>query len=173
MKNKIVPTGRERSLKDDTYIVSKTDPKGKITYANRIFMEISGYGEADLIGVQHNILRHPDMPRGAFKLMWDTISTGKEFFAYVINLCRNGDHYWVLANITPDYDVEGQIVGYFSVRRLPNPEVVKALIPVYAQMVAEEKRVGAKGAMDASQAILMNLIREAGHDSYETFILSL
>ena len=173
MKNKIVPTGIERSLTNDSYIVSKTDPKGKITYANRIFMEISGYREPDLLGVQHNILRHPDMPRGAFKLMWDTISAGKECFVYVINLCRNGDHYWVLANVTPDYDEAGNITGYFSVRRLPKLEVVKALIPVYAQMVEEEKRVGAKDAIEASQAILMNIIKEAGHDSYETFILSL
>ena len=173
MKNKIVPTGKEWVLKGDTYIVSKTDTKGKITYANRIFMEISGYAESELLGVQHNILRHPDMPRGAFKLMWDYISSGKEFFAYVINLCKNGDHYWVLANITPDRDEAGNITGYFSVRRLPSPEALSALKPVYEQMVAAEKKAGSKNAIAASQSILMDVIKEAGHDTYETFILSL
>ena len=173
MKNKIVPTGKEWVLKDDTYIVSKTDGKGKITYVNRIFMEISGYGESDLLGVQHNILRHPDMPRGAFKLMWDYISSGKEFFAYVINLCKNGDHYWVLANITPDRDPAGNITGYFSVRRLPTVDALNAIKPIYAQMVAAEQQAGAINAIAASQSILMDVIKEAGHESYETFILSL
>ena len=160
-------------LESDSYIVSKTDTKGRITYANRIFMKISDYSEKELIGVQHNILRHPDMPRGAFKLMWDTVSTGKEFFAYVINLCKNGDHYWVLANITPDYDESGNISGFFSVRRLPRREAITAVVSVYAKMVAEEQRVGPKKAIEASQALLMKTIKEAGHDSYETFILSL
>lgn len=173
MKNKTPPTGNERVLKEDTYIVSKTDTKGRVTYANRIFMEISDYSESDLLGIQHNILRHPNMPRGAFKLMWDTISTGKEFFAYVINLCRNGDHYWVFANITPDYDETGNICGYFSVRRLPKRSAIEAVIPVYAKMVTEEQRVGPKLAIETSQALLMNTIQEAGYDSYETFILSL
>ena len=157
----------------NTYIVSKTDTKGRITYANRTFMKISDYSEKELIGVQHNILRHPDIPRGAFQLMWDTISTGQEFFAYVINLCKNGDHYWVLANVTPSYDENKNIIGYFSVRRLPRPEAVAAMIPVYAQMVVEEQRAGSKKAIEASQALLMNTIKEAGHDTYETFILSL
>lgn len=173
MKNKTPPTRKEKRLEKNSYIVSKTDTKGRITYANRIFMRISDYSEKELIGVQHNILRHPDMPRGAFQLMWDTVSTGQEFFAYVINLCKNGDHYWVFANITPDYDENGNISGYFSVRRLPRPEAVAAVAPVYAQMVAEEQRAGPKKAIEASQTLLMNIIKEAGHDSYETFILSL
>ena len=173
MKNKISPTGKEKVLKEDTYIVSKTDTKGRITYANRIFMQISDYSEKELIGVQHNILRHPNMPRGAFQLMWDTVRSGNEFFAYVINLCKNGDHYWVFANVTPDYDESGNISGYFSVRRLPRQEAIAAVVPVYAQMLAAEQRVGSKKAIEASQALLMNTIKEAGHDSYETFILSL
>ncbi len=173
MKNKIPPTGHERELKKDTYIVSKTDTKGKITYANRIFMGISGYSEKELLGVQHNILRHPNMPRGVFQLLWDTISAGNECFAYVLNLCKNGDHYWVFTNITPNFDEAGNIVGYLSVRRLPRREVVNAVIPVYADMLAAEQRVGPKLAIETSQTILMNLIKEAGHESYETFILSL
>ncbi len=173
MKNKTPLTRKEKVLEKNSYIVSKTDTKGRITYANRVFMEISDYSEKELLGVQHNILRHPDMPRGAFQLMWDTISAGKEFFAYVINLCKNGDHYWVFANITPDYDQNGNITGYFSVRRLPRPEAVAVMINIYAQMLAEEKKSGPKKAIEASQTLLMNIIKGAGHDSYETFILSI
>ena len=173
MKNKTPPTRKERLLDKNSYVVSKTDTKGRITYANRTFMDISDYSEKELLGVQQNILRHPDMPRGAFQLMWDSINAGKEFFVYTINLCKNGDHYWVFANITPDFDPNGNIVGYFSVRRLPRPEAVAAMIPVYAQMVVEEQRAGSKKAIEASQALLMNTIKEAGHDTYETFILSL
>ncbi len=172
MKNKTLPTKKERMFKGNDYIVSKTNTKGQISYANRVFMEISDYSERELLGVQQNILRHPDMPRGTFQSMWETISAGKEFFAYVINLCKNGDHYWVFANITADYDTNGNIIGYFSVRRLPRPEAVAVMIPIYAQMLAEEQRAGPKRAIEASQALLMNIIKEAGHDTYETFILS-
>ena len=81
MKKSITPTQREIKLDDDDVIVSKTDLKGRITYANRIFMSIANYSEKELLGVQHNIVRHPDMPRGAFKLLWDTLKAEKEFSA--------------------------------------------------------------------------------------------
>ncbi len=173
MKNKTPPTGVERQLDKDAYIVSKTDTKGKITYANRAFMQLSGYSEKELLGVQHNILRHPQMPRGVFKLLWDTISAGDECFAYVINLCKNGDHYWVFANISPTMNQHGKIDGYYSVRRLPSSEVVKTISEVYKKMLAEERRAGVRGAVDASQNLLNNVIKGAGHANYETFILSL
>jgi PAS domain-containing protein len=83
MKRAITPTAVERKLREDDFIVSKTDLKGRITYGNRIFTDISGYTEAELLGSQHNIIRHPDMPRAVFKLPWDTINTGSECFAYV------------------------------------------------------------------------------------------
>lgn len=104
MKTKITPTRSEVRLADDEFIVSKTDPKGRITYANRTFMKISGFAEPELLGIQHNVVRHPDMPRAVFKLLWETLERGEEFFGYVKNLCRDGSFYWVLANITPDYD---------------------------------------------------------------------
>ncbi len=173
MKNKTPPTGVERRLDKDAYIVSKTDTKGKITYANRSFMQLSGYSEKDLLGVQHNILRHPQMPRGVFKLLWDTISAGDECFAYVINLCKNGDHYWVFANISPTTNQRGKIDGYYSVRRLPSPDVVKTVSELYKKMLVEESRAGVRGAVKASQSLLNDVIKGAGHDSYETFILSL
>ena len=89
----IKPTGVERFFDDDDIIVSKTDLKGKITYANRVFSQVSGYTEPELIGQPHNLIRHPDMPRCVFKLLWDTVQDGREIFAYVVNLCKGGDHY--------------------------------------------------------------------------------
>ncbi|MCG7947778.1 MAG: PAS domain S-box protein, partial [Candidatus Thiodiazotropha taylori] len=93
MKNGIQPTNREVLVSERDFIVSKTDTKGRIVYANRLFMKISGYREAELLGKQHNLLRHPDMPRGVFHLLWSKIMQGEECFAYIKNLCKNGDHY--------------------------------------------------------------------------------
>jgi len=173
MKNQITPTGREIMLDEQDFIVSKTDTKGRITYANRIFMSISGYREEELLGVQHNILRHPDMPRCIYKLLWDYIQAGKECFAYTKNLCKNGDHYWVLANITPDLDENGNIIGFFSARRRPKQETIDAVEEVYKRLLSEEQKAGTKDAIAASTAILHQIISEKGYDSYETFVLGL
>lgn len=154
MKPKITPIDHEVSLSDHEFIVSKTDQKGLVTYVNRIFMSISGYPEYDLLGKQHNIIRHPDMPRGAFKLLWDTLQQGEEFFGYVKNLCKDGSYYWVFANITPDYDVTGQLRGYYSVRRKPSRHAINTIIPIYNKMLEIEKKSNTKDATTHSLAYL-------------------
>ena len=108
-------TNEEKVLGDDDFIVSKTDTKGFITYCNRIFLEMAGYSKSELIGANHNLIRHPDMPRVAFKLAWDLVKSGQEFFGFVKNLRKNGGYYWVFAYITADYDPYGKIIGYTSV----------------------------------------------------------
>src|ERR1700761_62065 len=95
------PTGKERLWGAEDIIVSKTNLKGIITYANLTFLQVAGYSEEEVLGKPHSIIRHPDMPRCVFKLLWDSISAGGEIFAYVLNLASNGDHYWVLAHVTP------------------------------------------------------------------------
>jgi PAS domain S-box-containing protein len=87
-----------------------------ITYANQVFVRVAGYSEQELPGQAHNLIRHSDMPRCVIKLLWVTISQGNEIFAYVINLSRNGDHYWVLAHVTPSFDAAGKITNYHSSR---------------------------------------------------------
>lgn len=154
MKNQITPTGREISPNEKDFIVSKTDTKGRITYANRIFMAISGYREPELLGAQHNILRHPDMPRCIFKLLWDYIQSGKECFAYTKNLCKNGNHYWVLANVTPDRDDKGHIIGYFSVRRRPRQDAIPTIEEIYRYLLVEEQKSGSRDAIEAATALL-------------------
>ncbi len=172
MKNKQTPTLQERVMREDDFIVSKTDLKGRITYCNRVFIEFSGFEAHELLGEQHNIVRHPDMPRGVFKLLWDTLGQKKECFAYVKNMSKDGGFYWVFANVTPDMDAKGQVVGFFSVRRKANVNAIATLSDVYKAMLEEERRAGPKDACDASLALLGNVLNQKGI-SYEQFILSL
>ena len=173
MKLKITPNNNRRDLGESDFIVSKTDIKGRITYANRIFMDIAGFPESELLGVQHNIIRHPDMPRGVFKFMWDTIKAGDEFFGFAKNLCADGGYYWVFANITPDYDKNGKLQGYYSVRRKPPQSALDVLIPVYKEMLAIEKRSSVKDAPANSIAYLVDVVAQSGAKSYDSLVLSL
>ena len=159
-------------MRENDFIVSKTDLKGRITYGNRIFIEFSGYSERELIGAPHNIIRHPDMPRGVFKFLWDTIGAERECFAYVKNQAKDGSHYWVFANVTPSYDDAGAVNGYLSVRRAPRRPAVDALGDVYHAMLKEERRAGPRDACAASLALLTGILADKG-TSYEELVLSL
>ncbi len=172
MKPSITPTNREHKMAENDFIVSKTDTKGRITYANRIFMKMAQYPEEKLLNVQHNIIRHPDMPRGVFKLLWDTIKQEQEFFGFVKNLSADGSFYWVFANITPDYDSSGKVTGYYSVRRQPSEEAIRAVTPIYQEMLAIEKRSGAKEGPDKSIAYLVQFLAD-NKTSYQDLALSL
>ena len=172
MKAKITPTQHEIVLEDRDIIVSKTDLKGRITYANRVFMRIANYPEKDLLLKQHNIVRHPDMPRGAFKLLWDTLEARQEFFGYVKNLTSDGHFYWVFANVTPDMDEQGRVVGYFSVRRKAKLSAVAIIQPIYQEMLEVEHRAGPVKAPAASVSFLSDKLKSLG-TTYDRFILNL
>jgi len=172
MKPNITPKSTEVPLSDSDLIVSKTDTHGRIVYGNRTFMRISGYSLKQMLGVQHNIVRHPDMPRGVFRLLWKTIQARRECFVYVKNLCADGSFYWVWANITPDIDAGGSVRGYFSVRRRPEPEAIRAIQPLYREMLNIERGAPVAAAPDASLRFLESKLAELGTD-YERFILGL
>jgi PAS domain S-box-containing protein len=160
-------------LNDGEFIVSKTDTAGRITYANRVFMEIALYPEDRLLGVQHNIIRHPDMPRGVFRFLWNTIETGQEFFGFVKNLCADGRYYWVFANVTADYDEQGKLTGYLSVRRKPPQKAIDAITPIYAAMLdIENNSASKKTAPDESIAYLVKQLEEMQTD-YQSLVLGL
>lgn len=166
-------TGHEQKFSRDEIIVSKTDPKGILTYVNDIFIRISGYEENELIGKPHSVIRHPHMPRCIFRLLWETIADGREIFAYVNNRCKNGDHYWVLAHITPTLGPGGRIVGYHSNRRVPAPEALAAVIPLYQRLLEEEqKQPTSRAAVEAGASLLNKIISETGKN-YDQLILSL
>jgi PAS domain S-box-containing protein len=173
MKYHVMPRDHEIVLKDDALLSSKTDLKGRVTYANRQFVELAGYSEDELLGTQHNIVRHPDMPRGVFHFLWKTIADDqREVFAYVKNMAKDGSFYWVFANVTPSFDAQGQVAGYYSVRRKPSRSAVATMSEVYRQMMEVEQRAGSKDACEASLAYLQKLLSSKGTD-YETFILSI
>lgn len=178
MRPSPTPTTIERVLNDHDFIVSKTDTKGIIKYGNRIFIAMSGYSEAELLGANHNIIRHPDMPRCIFQLLWDTLEQQHEVFAYVKNLCKDGSFYWVLANITPSFDANGRVVGYFSVRRKAQPSAIATISEIYARLLAEERRVESGQAARRKESIAASsaLLREFLHSknmTYEQYILSI
>ena len=167
-------SGVERFFDEDQVIVSKTDLKGRITYANRVFIGISGYSEAELLGAPHSLIRHPDMPRCVFKYLWDTIQDGHEVFAYVINRARTGDHYWVFAHVTPSYDADGAMVGYHSSRRDPDRTIIQQqVVPLYRALLAEEARHSDRAAgLKSSFAMLVDTLQSAGV-SYDEWIFAL
>ncbi|MDM5271228.1 PAS domain-containing protein [Sulfurovum sp. zt1-1] len=119
-------------------IVSSTDQKGIITYANRKFCEIANYSRGELVGKNHNIVRHPDMPKAAFQELWDTIKSGKEWTGVVKNLRKDGKYYWVYSHITP-IEKDGEIVGYTAARRPASQTEINEIIPVYKELLEKEK----------------------------------
>ncbi|NEV64577.1 methyl-accepting chemotaxis protein [Thiorhodococcus minor] len=133
MKLNLPITNRENDYPDSFVIVSTTDTKGLITYCNKPFIEISGYEEHELIGANHNVIRHPDMPPAAFKDLWATVKTGKAWRGIVKNRCKNGDHYWVDAYVTPVYEGD-TLVGYQSVRTKPTRAQIDAAERLYARV---------------------------------------
>jgi PAS domain S-box-containing protein len=169
----IVPAGREVTFGEEEIIVSKTDLKGHITYANNVFCRVAGYSEAELLGKPHNLIRHPDMPACVFQLLWDTLKRRQEIFAYVLNLARDGRHYWVFAHVTPSFDLAGNHIGYHSNRRSPYPDALPAVKGLYAQLCsAERQHQNRQDAMQASSRILNQALR-AGGKTYPQFVFGL
>jgi len=166
-------TGIERHFGADEIIVSKTDTRGHITYANEVFVRVSGFNEDELLGKAHSIVRHPRMPRCVFRFLWDTISAGNECFAYVLNRSKNGDHYWVLAHVTPTLDASGKIIGYHSNRRVPSRQALAKITPVYDSLLAEEKRHALpRDQWAASLPKLVEFLAKTGM-AYEEFVFTL
>ncbi|HVW32114.1 MAG TPA: PAS domain-containing protein [Acidimicrobiia bacterium] len=169
----VAPSGVERTFGDDEIIVSKTDTRGRLTYVNDVFVRVSAYPESDLIGRPHNVIRHPDMPRAVFRLLWETIGAGRELFAYIVNLAGDGAHYWVLAHVTPTFGPGGDIVGFHSNRRTPSREALDRVTPLYQALLAEERRhPHPPDALAASTAMLAEHLAATGQ-TYDEWVWSL
>ncbi len=172
MRTDIRPTGREKLFGEDEIIVSKTDRHGKITYANDVFVRVSGYSEAELLGMPHSIVRHPDMPRTVFNLLWETIQAGAEIFAYVKNLSADGDHYWVFAHVTPSFDDHGTIVGFHSNRRTPDRRALPVIERIYADLREVERSAAPGEAIPSGRRALAKKLEELGQP-YDVLMFSL
>lgn len=166
-------TGIERTFGEEEIIVSKTDLRGIITYANDVFVKVSGYAEDELLKQPHNILRHPSMPACVFQLLWQQIEAEKEIFAYVLNRCKNGDHYWVFAHVTPSYDLSGELIGYHSNRRSPYSDALEKVIPLYEELLGiEAEYPNRREGMAAARAHMDGLLNANGIN-YDQFVFSL
>jgi PAS domain S-box-containing protein len=160
------PIDKEIEIDPKRYIVSKTDQKGIIQYGNEYFVEISGYKESELVGKPHNIIRHPDMPKAIFKLMWDRLDARKNVIALVKNLSKSGRYYWVMT----DFDIKvnkatNETLGYFAYRRAAPKHAVKRIEKLYAKLVEIEKESGVKG----SESYLVGYLEERGQ-TYDEYI---
>ncbi|WP_404471119.1 methyl-accepting chemotaxis protein [Vreelandella venusta] len=133
MRNNQPITQREYALDDETVLISRSDLKGNVTYANAAFVEVSGYTRDELMGAPHNLIRHPDMPEAAYADFWKTIESGKTWQGTVKNRRQNGDHYWVHATVAPLRDGD-RIVGYTSLRRKASPKRIALAERVYAEI---------------------------------------
>jgi len=128
----------EEFLFEGRAIISETDTKGIITFANRKFCEIAGYTPAELKGQPHNIIRHPDMPKAAFAQMWETIKSGQSWNGIVKNLRKDGLYYWVETEISPVRDDEGNITGYIAARKPASRKNIDEVALTYKTMLEKE-----------------------------------
>lgn len=166
------PVDQEIYFAENEIIVSKTDLKGRITYANDVFCRVAEMPTREVIGQPHSIIRHPHMPRAVFKLLWDKVTAGDEIFAYVKNMSATGKYYWVIAHVTPSFDQQGTMLGFNSNRRRPSPKGVADVLPLYTKLSEiERQHANAKEGLSKSFQYLEDMLRAEGKN-YEEFIWS-
>jgi PAS domain S-box-containing protein len=150
------------------FIVSKTDLKGKIIFVNKNFCDVSGYTEDELIGAPHNIVRHPDVPRAIFYLIWKKLLSGKAISGVIKNLAKSGKYYWVIADLEPKFDRDGNIVSLTAFRRSAPQYVIDTVEELYQTMLTIEKKHGMKQSIE----YLEGFLEEKGV-TYDEFITEL
>jgi PAS domain S-box-containing protein len=166
------PTNNEHEVTSIDLIVSKSDEQGNITYANPIFVKISGYSQGSLLEQPHSILRHPDMPKVVFKYLWDNIVQGKDVVAYVKNLCADGGYYWVLATVKMAKNPDGSFRNYMSTRKRITQNAKETISRLYAQWLSIEKNEGEMAAQSAFESFLSeNTLNDT--ESFNNFMKNL
>lgn len=173
MEKRATPTDTENIFEADEIIVSKTDLKGHITYVNDVFCKVAEMAEAEALGKPHNIIRHPDMPRAIFYLLWQQIKAKKEIFAYVKNMATSGNYYWVYAHVTPTIGSDGEIIGYHSSRRAVDKDKITKISKLYETILTiENKYSNPKEGIEAGIAYVKNLLHDKGM-LYDDFVWSI
>lgn len=156
---KPIPINEEIPLDPKRYIVSETDEKGKITFCNDYFIEICGYSKEELLGRPHSIIRHPDMPKVIFKLLWETISQGKNINAVIKNMAKDGRYYWIFTEFESRRDTDtGKIIGYTASRKTISKHVIEIISDLYTKLLEIEK----KDSIEASETYLKRYLLEKG-----------
>ncbi len=160
------PINRESEFKENEMFFSCTDLKGIILSGNDIFERVSKYSMEELIGSPHNIVRHPDMPKAVFKLLWDYIQSGRPIVAYVKNMAKDGSYYWVLATVMPVKDETGKIKEYISIRIKPTSPYFSIIPQLYKNMLEAEK----DGGIETSYKVLMDSLQVLNFENYDEFM---
>ncbi len=155
-KDRPTPINEEIIIPDEEVLISVTDPKGIIIETNDIFTKISGYSDEELIGSSHNIIRHPDMPKIMFKIVWDHIMDKENVMAVVKNLAKDGRYYWVVTDFVTRVDADRNIINYTAYRRPVHDKVKQAVIPLYKALCAIEDVAG----MDSAEKFLNNYFED-------------
>lgn len=158
---KVIPKNEEIELEKNRYLVSETDAKGVITYCNDYFTEISGYSREELLGHQHNIIRHPDMPRVIFKLLWQRIQSGKNINAVVKNLAKDGRYYWIFTEFKTRIDLDdNSVIGYTAHRKSISHDAVDVIASLYSKLCEIEK----ESSMEKAEEYLNAFLKEKGKE---------
>lgn len=164
-----IPVDREVVWDKTKIIVSETDSLGVITSVNNVFSEVSGYTTAELIGQPHNIIRHPDMPRIVFKMLWDNLKKGNNFFGIIKNMTKQGEYYWVITDFEMRRDTFGNITHYIGVRKaVPQSVITNHIAPFYETLLRLEKI----GGMELSGRFFKNYLVKQGKD-YTDFVIDI
>ena len=158
--NKITPLDKEVIWDKSKVIMSKTDKFGTIEYANDVFVDVSGYEDYELVGQPHNIIRHPDMPKVIFKVLWDNLKKGNNFHAIAKNMAKSGRYYWVITDFDISKNEDGEITHYFARRKSIQPGVVNQVEPLYKKLLQIETVSG----MNGSEKYLTDFLEEQGKD---------
>lgn len=168
----VKPTDVENPFSKNDIIVSKTNLKGEITYVNDVFCTLAEADESEMIGQQHNIIRHPDMPRSIFQLLWQQIKAKKEIFAYVKNMAKTGNHYWVFAHVTPTLNDQGEVIGFHSSRRSAPENEISIISELYEKIRnVETKYDNRKDGLKAGVDFFHEFLENTGM-SYDEFVWS-
>jgi PAS domain S-box-containing protein len=149
------PINKEVVWDKSQLILSKTDLKGNINFVNQIFLDVAGYTEQEVITKSHNIIRHPDMPKIIFKLLWERLKEGRNFHAAIKNMTKSGEYYWVVTDFDMIKNAKGEIIGYMGRRRAIDIDIVtKQIEPLYRKLLDLEKKAG----VDASKKYLIRFL---------------
>lgn len=162
---KVMVTDEEIYIDPKKYLVSKTDRKGRIIYVNSYFSEISKYSEIELVGSPHNIVRHPDMPKVIFKIMWNSIQNNRNITAVVKNLAKDGKYYWIITDFNIQKDAKNEIKSYIAYRWAVDSKIIKEIEILYKKLLKIEKDYGE----DASEKYITDFLLEKNM-SYQQFI---
>ncbi len=166
--NHVTPINKEIILDPNKSIMSKTDSKGIIEFANDYFMEISGYEEFELMGQPHNVIRHPDMPKLIFKIMWQELKKGNSIFALVKNLAKDGRYYWVLVNFEIKYNEEGEITSYYARRKAAPRKAIFEIEKLYKKL----RDIEVNQNVNVAYRYFVGLLEEQ-NISYEDYIANI